>query len=37
MSVSTGPGMTACTLTPRPASSARSDCVSESSAAFDAE
>ena len=37
MSVSTGPGITACTLTPRPARTARSDCVSENSAAFEAE
>jgi hypothetical protein len=35
MSVSTGPVSTARTVTPRPASSARSDCVSENAAAFE--
>jgi hypothetical protein len=35
MSVSTGPVRAAWTVTPRPASSARSDCVSENAAAFE--
>ena len=37
MSVSIGPGMTAYTLTPRPASSARSDWVTDSEAALETE
>ncbi len=37
MSVSIGPAMTACTLTPRPAASARTDCESENAAAFEIE
>jgi hypothetical protein len=37
MSVSTGPGRTTCTVTSRPASSARSDCESENAAALDTE
>ena len=37
MSVSTGPVRTACTLTPCPASSARSDWVSENAAALEIE
>src|ERR671936_482921 len=37
MSVSMGPAMTACTLTPRPARRARSDCESENEAAFEIE
>jgi hypothetical protein len=35
MSVSIGPAMTACTLTPRPAASARTDWESENAAAFE--
>jgi hypothetical protein len=37
MSVSTGPVRTACTRTPRPASSARSDWVRENAAALESE
>src|SRR5262245_22957371 len=37
ISVSTGPVRTAWTLTPRPATSARSDCVMENAAAFEIE
>jgi hypothetical protein len=37
ISVSTGPAMTACTLTPRPAKRARSDCDRENAAAFEIE
>ena len=36
ISVSRGPGKAVWTLTPRPASSARSDCESENAAAFEA-
>src|SRR5438445_2113313 len=35
ISVSTGPGRTTCTLTPRPAKRARSDCDRENAAAFE--
>ena len=37
ISVSTGPARTACTLTPRPAERARSDCDRENAAAFEIE
>ena len=37
MSVSTIPVRTACTVTPRSASSVRSDCVNENAAAFEIE
>src|SRR5438445_13125954 len=37
ISVSTGPGRTTCTLTPRPAKRARSDCDRENAAAFEIE
>jgi hypothetical protein len=37
MSVSTGPGRTACTRTPCPATQARSDWVKENAAAFETE
>src|ERR1700676_79015 len=37
ISVSTGPAMTACTFTPRPANRARSDCDRENTAAFEIE
>src|SRR5439155_16926731 len=37
ISVSTGPGRTTCTLTPRPAKRARSDCDRENAAALEIE
>lgn len=37
MSVSTGPGRTLWTLTPRPAKRVRNDCDSENEAAFEIE